>query len=139
MRLLIALMLTALPAHAWQFTPKPICMLTHSEADTNVAVTYDHATRLYAISITTAQGWPTAPAFSIRFDGMQSNTISTRRHQTEGNTITVTDAGFANVLNGLEFNESATAFTATAAATVSLNGAQEPVQHFRDCTKTPVA
>ena len=142
MRYLIALMLTALPAahvHAWEFAPAPICTLTHSEAETGVKLTYDHASGLYAIAITTTQGWPAAAAFSIRFDGGRSNTISTTRHQTDGATITVTDAGFGNVLNGLEFNDTATAFTDTAATTFSLTGAAEPVQKFRDCTKAPVA
>ncbi|MEL7090858.1 MAG: hypothetical protein AAFN94_03895 [Pseudomonadota bacterium] len=103
-----------------------------------MTVTYDHATALYAIAVTTATGWPDAPAFSIRFEGPQPNVISTRRHVVAGNTLTVTDSGFGNVLDGLEFNLSATAFTETAAAAVSLNGAAEPVQAFRACVKTPV-
>jgi hypothetical protein len=139
MRSLIALLLTALPATAWEFTPNPVCTLDHAQADVAVKLTYDHTTQIYAIAITRAQGWPDAPVFSMRFDGGQPLTISTTRHKIAGNTVTATDTGFGNVLNGLEFNRAATAFTATSAATFSLDGAAEPVERFRNCTTIPVA
>ncbi|WP_299727203.1 hypothetical protein [uncultured Tateyamaria sp.] len=138
MRHILPLFLLTTPAHAWEFTPTPICTLTHTEASAAVTVTYDHTTSLYAIKVTTPQNWPTAPAFSIRFDGPRAGIISTQRHQTDGPTLTVTDSGFGNVLDGLEFNISATAFTATNAATVSLDGAAGPVQQFRACTAAPL-
>ncbi|MEO0938323.1 MAG: hypothetical protein AAFY38_09225 [Pseudomonadota bacterium] len=139
MRLFAFLLLTATPALAWEFSPTPICTLTHTEGPAEITVTYDHGTQLYAVAITSPDGWPDASAFSIRFDGPRPNTISTARHQTEGNTLTVTDTGFGNVLDGLEFNRSTTAFTQTAAVTFSLDGAAEQVARFRDCTKAPVA
>lgn len=139
MRILLPLALLTSPAHAWEFTPTPICTLTHTEDGADITLTYDHATALYAIAVTTPGGWPNAPSFSVRFDGPQPNTISTTRHQTTGDTLTVTDQGFGNVLDGLEFNASATAFTATSAVTVSLDGAAGPVQQFRACTTTPIA
>ncbi|MEO9574898.1 MAG: hypothetical protein ABJ320_19195 [Lentilitoribacter sp.] len=139
MRYLIPLLFLASPAAAWEFTPTPICTLTHTEASADVAVTYDHATGLYAIAVTSPSGWPASPAFSIRFDGPRSNIISTERHQTDGPTLTVSDAGFGNVLDGLEFNSTATAFTQTSAVTVSLDGAAEPVQQFRACTQALAA
>jgi len=139
MRSLIALTLLGTPAFAWEFTPTPICTLTHTEAAAEVIVTYDHATALYAIAVTSANGWPGAPAFSIRFDGARPNTISTTRHRTTAQTLTVTDAGFGNVLDGLEFNTTATAFTQTAAVTVSLDGAAPQVQKFRACATAPIA
>ncbi|MEL7097291.1 MAG: hypothetical protein AAGM84_00545 [Pseudomonadota bacterium] len=139
MRLLALLILAAPAAHAWEFSPSPICTLTHAEDGAEITVTYDHGSQLYAVDVTAPYGWPDAPAFSMRFDGPRPNTISTARHQTQGNTLTVTDTGFGNVLDGLEFNRSATAFTQTAAVTFSLDGAAEPVQRFRDCTKTPLA
>ena len=117
----------------------PICTLSHSEDSAEVTVTYDPATALYAIAVTTATGWPDAPAFSIRFDGARPLTISTTRHSISGQTLTVTDRGFGNVLGGLEFNSSATAFTQAAEVTVSLDGAASPVQQFRACTKAPAA
>lgn len=139
MRSLIALLFFTTPAFAWEYTPTPICTLLHNEEGATVEVTYDHATALYAIAVTSPDGWPGAPAFSIRFDGARPNTISTTRHQTQANTLTVTDTGFGNVLDGLEFNATATAFTQTAAVTVSLDGAAGPVQRFRACTKAPIA
>ncbi|WP_299152297.1 hypothetical protein [uncultured Tateyamaria sp.] len=138
MRFFIVFLLPTL-AHAWTFTPSPICTLDHIEPGVEVKLTYDHATKTYAITLTSDQGWPQAPAFSMAFTGPRPNTISTPRHQTQGNTLTVTDSGFGNVLDGLQHNETATAFTATAAVTVSLKDAAEPVQRFRDCTQTPIA
>ncbi|MBY5934770.1 hypothetical protein KUV51_17315 [Tateyamaria omphalii] len=139
MRFLIALTCLAAPAHAWEFNATPVCTLSHSEPAADIAVTYDHATRLYAIAVTSSNGWPDAPTFSIRFDGPQQNTISTSRHITEGQTLTVTDAGFGNVLDGFEFNRTATAFTQTAAVTISLTGAAPEVQRFRACATAPLA
>lgn len=134
-----ALLLFATPVHAWKFSPTPICTLSHSEASADVTLTYDHATQLYAIAVASPSGWPDAPSFSMRFDGPRSNIISTTRHGISDNTLTVTDRGFGNVLDGLEFNDSATAFTTTSAVTVSLKGAAKPVQDFRACTVTPIA
>lgn len=136
MRSLLALLL-ATQAHAWDFSPTPICTLSNTEGAAEVEVTYDHATRLYAIAITSPDGWPDAPAFSIRFDGARPGTISTARHRVEGQTLRVEDVGFGNVLDGLEFNRVATAFTQTAAVPFSLDGAAEPVRRFRDCLKAP--
>lgn len=137
MRFFIVFLFAALPAAAWEFTPNPICTLDHAEAEVSVKLTYDHSTRLYAIAVTQPDGWPNAPVYSIRFDGPRPLTISTDRHQTAGRTITATDTGFSNVLNGMEFNRTATAFTNTAAASFSLEGAAEPVQAFRACTTAP--
>ena len=137
MRTLIALLLTALPASAWEFTPNPICTLDHTDADVTVKLTFDHSTGLYAIAVTHPNGWPNAPVYSIRFDGPRPLTISTNRHQTQGTTITATDTGFSNVLNGLQYNTTATSFTATAAASFSLDGAAAPVEAFRSCTLAP--
>jgi len=139
MRHIIAFALLTGPAHAWEFTATPICTLSHVEASAEVTVTYDHTTGLYAIAVTTPNDWPASPAFSMRFDGARPNIISTQNHQTEGNTLTVSDTGFGNVLDGLEFNATATAFTATSAVTVSLSGAAEPVQRFRACATAPIA
>ncbi|WP_415404441.1 hypothetical protein [Tateyamaria sp. SN3-11] len=139
MRTLIALALLTAPAHAWEFSAAPICTLTHTENGAEVTVTYDHATRLYAIALTTADGWPAAPTFSMRFDGANPNTISTPRHEISGTTLTVTDTGFGNVLDGLQYNQTATAFTNTAAITLSLDGAAQPVEQFRACTTAPIA
>ncbi|NRB01668.1 MAG: hypothetical protein HRU30_00225 [Rhodobacteraceae bacterium] len=126
-------------AQAWAFSSDPICTISHSEAAADIVVTYDPRTALYAIAITKQDGWPTDPGFSIRFSGANNLTISTTRHSVVGNTLTVTDRGFGNVLNGLAFNTTATAFTESAAVTVSLEGASEPVDAFRACASAPIA
>jgi len=130
---ILPILLTA--AHAWEFSPTPICTLSHTEAQADVAVTYDPLTRLYAIDITTPQGWPDAPAFSIQFS--RAATISTNRHSVTGNTLRVADVGFGNVLDGIAAGGTATAFTQTAATRFALDGAAEPVQRFRDCLRAP--
>ena len=137
MRLIMILALAALPAHAWEYSPTPICTLAHSEGGAEMVVTYDPGTQLYAIDVTSADGWPNAPSFSVRFDGARPNVISTTRHQVDGATLRVTDSGFGNVLDGLEFNSTATAFTQTAAVTVSLDGAAPEVRKFRACATAP--
>lgn len=137
--LILGLLISPAPLLAWDFAPSPICTLSHSEGGSDVTVTYDHGTKLYAIAVSSPDGWPAAPGFSIRFDGARPNIISTTRHRVTGSRLTVTDSGFGNVLDGLEFNKSATAYTETASITVSLDGAAMPVQAFRACAKAPVA
>lgn len=130
------------PALAWDFTPAPVCTLSHSEADSKVAVTYDpSALEAYAIAVTRPDGWTTGPVFAMRFDGANSLTISTPRHRysDDGSTLTVSDTGFGNVLNGLAFNTTATAFVGESAVTFSLAGAEPEVRKFLDCTRAPVA
>ncbi|MDA7428097.1 hypothetical protein PGB28_06485 [Primorskyibacter aestuariivivens] len=134
MRLFCLLALLATPAIAWEFSPTPICILRN---DGNVAteVTYDGT--LYAIHLTRADGWPTAPVFAIRFEGAAPLTISTSRHVIDGTTLTVTDRGFGNVLSGLQFNHTATALIGDLAVPIDLSGAADPVRAFRDCPGTP--
>ncbi len=38
-------------ANAWTFTPSPICTLDHAEPGVAVKLTYDHATKVYAIAV----------------------------------------------------------------------------------------
>ncbi|MBO6707236.1 MAG: hypothetical protein JJ912_14180, partial [Roseitalea sp.] len=72
---------------------------------------------------------------AMRFDGPIGLTITTDRHiaSDEGRSLTVTDSGFGNVLNGLEFNHTATALLGDRAVPVSLDGAAPAVQDFRAC------
>ena len=76
------------------------------------------------------------PIFAIRFDGPRGLTISTDRHVIldDGATLTVTDRGFGNVLNGLEFNDTATALLGDRAVAFALDGAGPAVRAFRACT-----
>lgn len=135
MRFVLALFLTATPALGWEFSPKPICTLSDNAGDVEVRVTYDPASRDYAIALTRSAPWPGAPLFAIRFDGPRGLTISTTRQilSNGGRTLTVTDKGFGNVLNGIEFNETATALAGNTAARVPLAGAAPHVRAFRAC------
>lgn len=121
----------ASPAAAWQFSPTPICTLT----DGTTTLTYDGAT--YTIAITRSEGWTPAPVFSIRFDGPNALQISTDRHQIKGTTLTVSDRGFGNVLNGLQFNQTATATLGQTSQVIDLSGASGPTAQFRACKPSP--
>ena len=49
-------------------------------------------------------------------------------------TLNVADSGFGNVLDGLQFNATALAFTEAQTVTIPLEGAAPEVQKFRACT-----
>lgn len=137
LRAIAILLLTASPALAWESRLGPVCELVHQGETVHVRVTYDSAVPEYAIAITPDRGWSTGPTFSIRFDGPRGLTISTNRHviMESGTTLTVTDRGFGNVLNGLEFNETATASLGDQAVVIALDGAAPAVRAFRACTE----
>jgi len=123
MRFLICLALLASPAVAWEFTPTPICTLTHRQAQVDVTVTYDPALP------------PDAAQFGLTFNGPRGLAIGTSRHVLSGDrqSLTVADTGFGNVLDGLQFNDSATATTGTAVVTFDLTDAAPAVEAFRNC------
>jgi hypothetical protein len=138
----LAFMLMASPAAAWEFSPVPVCTLTHATEEGSVTVTYDpRQPEPYAIRIERGAGWPVAPVFSIDYAGPRSLAISTTRHRLsgDGTVLTVTDEGFGNVLDGLEFNTTATAVLGDARVPFPLDGAAGPVQDFRACTEAPLA
>jgi hypothetical protein len=142
MRMLLALLLCLpLPAAAWEARIGTVCELTHAEERGTVLVTYDPRISEYAITVVRAAGpWPEGPIFVIRFDGPRTLTIQTDRHTLSagGRALTVTDRGFGNVLNGLEFNETATAYLGDVALPFGLTGsapAAPAVAEFRRCTE----
>ena len=139
MRILIsALILLTTPAYAWEFTAAPICTLSHTTAEVEVRVTYDPRVPIYAIKLTRRDtAWRPSPTFALQFDGPRALTISTNRHNlSSANTaLTASDRGFSNVLDGLEFNTTATAKTASQTLSIPLDGAAAPVAAFRACTK----
>jgi hypothetical protein len=142
MRLLALLLLAAAPARAWEFTPVPVCTLSHETAEAALTVTWDPAQEEpYAIRIDGAAPWPEAPVFAIEYAGPRPLVISTSRHRlTEaGRRVTVTDRGFTNVLDGLEFNGTATAVMGGTRLAFPLDGAAEPVRAFRACTAAALA
>ena len=136
LRALAVLLLTATPALAWEARSGHVCELTHEGDAARVRVTYDPAIPEYAIAITPDRPWSPGPTFAIRFDGPRGMTISTDRHVIfdGGATLTVTDRGFGNVLNGLEFNYTATALLGDRAIAFALDDAGPAVRAFRACT-----
>jgi hypothetical protein len=142
MRLALALLVLATPLHAWEFSPLPVCTLSHAAAEASVRVTYDPAqAEPYAIAITLPAPWPEAPGFGIRYEGARPLAIGTDRHRrsADGRTLTVADTGFGNVLDGLEFNARATAVAGDRAVPFDLAGAAGPVRAFRACAEAPTS
>ena len=139
MRSLIALLAFASPAAAWEFSPTPVCTLSHMTDDAEISVTYDMAAvEPYAIAIT-GPGLQPAPVFAIQFQGAAGLLISTDRHRLDGDTVTVSDRGFGNVLNGIEFSDTAVALLGDATISFPLEGADDPMQAFRACVAAPIA
>lgn len=134
--LALALACAALPARAWiAGVEGAVCTLDHEAEGVEVRLTHDPSLPLYTISIRRDAPWPEAPAFSIRFEGPRGLTISTRRHVLDdgGRRLTVSDTGFGNVLDGLQFNARALAIAGETVVTLDLAGAAPEVALFRDC------
>ena len=143
MRILTALTLLVSPASAWDFTPEPICTMWHTTASAEVVVTFDPGRSLpYTITVALNDtAWPALSPYGIRFDGPRGLTISTDRHaiSEDQTTIIVSDTGFDNVLNGLEWNFVATPYLGNQAVAIPLADAAPVVQKFRDCTRQGVS
>lgn len=136
----ILTLMCASPAAAWEFSPSPVCTLSHTSAELDVELTYDpRRAAPYSIALTAAMPWPDAPVFGLRFFGGRDITITTDRQEFSdgGRTVSVQDNGFGNVLDGLEFNAAANAFIGGMVRQVPLDGAAEPVQAFRACVSQP--
>lgn len=125
----------AAPAQAWTFTPGLPCVLSHETETTEIKLTYDPTKPLYTITLRRAQSFDPAQVFSMQFQGAMPIGISTDRHQLsgDGRSVTVTDSGFGNVLNGMQFNFAVTATLGTQRIDIPLIGAAEPVAAFRAC------
>ncbi len=129
-------------ARAWEFAPVPTCTLRHAFDGGSVEITWDPARpEPYAIALTRREAWPQGTDFAMAFEGPRGLVISTRRHRLSdgGTTLTVTDRGFGNVLDGLEFNDRALADLAGARLDFSLAGAAGPVRDFRACADAVLA
>ncbi|KPQ15682.1 MAG: hypothetical protein HLUCCO18_11440 [Rhodobacteraceae bacterium HLUCCO18] len=136
------LFLIAGPAQAWQAGLEDgLCTLDHSGAEAEVRLTYDPSLPEYTIAIRLAAPWPEAGIFAMRFEGPRPNTISTARHvlSSDGRTLSVSDRGFGNVLDGLEFNAMALAASGERAVPIDLEGAAPEVAAFRACITAPTA
>ncbi len=136
MRIVLLSLILATPATAWEATVGQICTLSHDTEQAEIFLTYDPAQPLYTLTVTRkTEGWTQAPWFAMRFDGLKPIEISTRRHVLSGNglALTVTDTGFGNVLDGLEYNQTAYAFTQDRLTEFPLDGAAPQVRIFREC------
>jgi hypothetical protein len=132
----------ALPAQAWVAGAEgAVCTLEHTADAGDVRLTYDPSRPLYTISIRRAAPWPEAPVFAMRFVGPRANLITTTRHVLSdgGHILTVTDRGFGNVLDGLQFNAAALAVAGETTVAIDLDGAAPEVAAFRACVTRPVA
>ena len=138
----LVLLLFATPAQAWDFTPTPICTILNDTPTLQVRVTYDPGqAQPYAITLTRPDPWPVTETFGLRFEGPMAMTIGTSRHQLspDGRTVTVTDTGFANVLDGLALNGFAAALAGDLLVPFDLTGARPAVEAFRACGEVPSA
>ncbi len=137
MRHLITVLLLAVPtpATAWEFAPGAICTLNHTEGDAEIQLTYDPRAPRYTLAISRDQPWPEAPTFAMNFDGPAPIRIATNQQafSADGRTLNVADSGFGNVLDGLQYNTTATATLGETVVIFSLDGASGPVAKFRAC------
>lgn len=131
----LAFLCFATPAAAWEASRDgPVCYLTHQTEEARVTVSHDATKAVpYAIDLTHADGWQAGPVFAIRFDGPGRRTISTDRHILNDRTLTVTDTGFGNVLDGIALNVLAIAVTGETAIVIPLAGAAPEVEKFKAC------
>ncbi len=134
-RSLVFVVCCAQSAQAWEFTPGRPCLLTHSTSTAEIELTYDPVTPLYTVTVTREAPWPDAPFFVMRFEGPNGLTISTDRQEFGGQrrALTVTDRGFGNVLDGLQYNDRAVAILGDVEVSFPLAEAADAVAAFRDC------
>jgi hypothetical protein len=139
----LALCVTApTAARAWEAgVDGGLCTLSHSEDGVSVRLTFDPSVPLYTITLTAIDPWPVAPGFAMQFDGARPLTIRTNRHvlSPDRQSLSVSDRGFGNVLDGLQFNDTAQGSSGPASIAVSLVGAAPEVAAFRTCGQLPTA
>lgn len=140
--LTIALTLLAAPVFAWDVTTTPdLCILSHDTDGASVQLTFRPSAPEYTITITSPSPWPEADQFAMQFDGAQPNVISTDQQvlTPDALALSVSDRGFGNVLDGLQYNDTATAMSGGVTVTIPLDGAAPAVAAFRACGQTPSA
>ncbi|WP_298850417.1 excinuclease ABC subunit B [uncultured Ruegeria sp.] len=136
MRIVLVSLILGTPATAWEATVGQICTLSHATDEAEIFLTYDPAKPLYTLSVTRkTESWTKTPWFAMRFEGPNPIEIATPNHiLSDGeSSLTVTDTGFGNVLNGLEYNLTAYAFTQDRLTEFPLDGAAPQVRVFREC------
>ncbi|MXQ09113.1 excinuclease ABC subunit B [Alphaproteobacteria bacterium GH1-50] len=142
MRYLAAFLIAATPAQAWEFSPTPVCTISETDGDMTVEVTYDpRQDQAYAIAMSGTQ-WPAGPVFAIQFGPPGGGLlITTDRHRLspDGTTLSVSDRGFGNVLNGLASFDTAYFALGETVRAVPLDSAEKAVEAFRACIAAPLS
>ncbi|SLN67363.1 hypothetical protein TRL7639_03877 [Falsiruegeria litorea R37] len=136
MRFLLTFLCFGTPALGWHATQGDVCTLSHDTEEAQIFLTHDPSKPLYTLTVTLkAHTWATSPWFAMRFDGSDPIEIATARHALSKDRfdLTAADTGFGNVLDGLEFNDTAMAFTQTQTVYFPLKGAAPEVRKFRNC------
>ena len=136
MRLLALLAVLPCPALAWDFSPVPICTLSHQTPDAEITITFDPAVPEYALFLTRHTGpWPDSDTFTIQFLGGQELAIGTTRQtiSPDGRTLSVRDRGFGNVLDGIGQNTSLEAILGDTTVRIGTEDAGPALAAFRDC------
>lgn len=135
MRLILFFVLLPLQAQAWTFTPGQICRLSHETAEAKIELTFDPGLPLYSLTISRNTRLPQVEPFVMRFIGPAGRVISTDRHEFAkgGTSMTVKDSGFGNVLDGLQFNQTAEAILGDTTLRFPLEKAANAVAAFRKC------
>ncbi len=137
-----AMISLASSAVAWEFAETDVCTVTHDSTDMGVVLVFDPAASLYTITLTQPQNtWATDDNFRLRFDGPRALIIGTDRHVygDEGRSLSVSDSGFGNVLDGIALNESMTALVGDQSVSLSTADAGEAMQAFRACPSAPIS
>lgn len=136
---LAAVSLSSHAALAWEFTSGAPCVLMHETANITVELTYDPTVSVYSFSLTQKHSFLSAQVFSLQFSGGMPLAISTDRHRIINmkRTVNVTDSGFGNVLNGLQFNHTLTATLGQQSIEIPLANSASKVAAFRDCNIMP--
>ena len=139
MRTVLFCLALSSPAQAWEFTPGLPCVLRFETEAAKITLTHDPTQPLNTLSVRQSAPFAASDTFAMRFEGADGLTITTNRHSLsrDGRTLSVSDTGFGNVLNGLQFNRTAWAILGDQAIAFPLEGAAEPVAAFRLCLPTP--
>ena len=133
---ILAALFVSTQATAWEFTETDICTVSHDTEDTSIALTFDPATGIYDIALTlNGQTWADGQTFRIVFNGARSLAIGTDRQviNDDRTQLSVSDSGFGNVLDGIQFNDTMTASLGDQSISLPLNGAAGPMTAFRLC------
>lgn len=143
--LALALLLSCVSANAafaWAFAQTEVCTVTHDGADMSVVLTFDPAAIVYTITLIRPDTiWPESDNFRLRFDGPRPLIIGTDRHERsdDGRRLSVSDSGFGNVLDGIQFNGAMIAIAGEDEIGLSTADSGEAMQAFRACPATPVS